>query len=290
MENLKTLIAFVTALLLVACEKYSIEEEDSGSSSVVDGNLVVKVECVATKSGETEDDTESLPLAERFTRMSLAVYQDDVRVDYVNQTNTDKNFGTLSLDLEPGTYQFVVLAHSGQRSPTTTKLHKITFSNPLTDVFSYYGEAVISSETNTITAKLTRAVAKIQLNITDEIPTDVSFFSFICKGTSVSMDATTQTGISSSTKGNVEIEKKDGVKTYDIYTFVTGDDQKVNLDVTGYTGDKDVKGAKKFDSVPVSLRKVTSISTDFFDGVIDGPTDIVIDIDDSWDGTIEYDI
>lgn len=290
MGNLKILIAFVTALLFVACERYTIEEETSGGSSVVDGNLVVKAECVATKSGETEDGTESLPLKDRFTRISLAVYQDDVRVDYVNQDNNDKDFGVLSVDLEPGTYQIVVLAHSGHRSPTTTKLHKISFSNPLTDVFSYYGEVNITAEASTITAKMTRAVAKIQLNITDEIPDDVSFFSFICKGASVTMDATTQKGVSSSTKGNVEIEKIDGVKTYEVYTFVTGDDQRVNLDVTGYTENKDVRGAKKFESVPVSIRKITNITTDFFDGIIEGPTSIGIDIDDTWDGTINYEI
>lgn len=287
MGNLKTIIAFVTALLFVACEKYTFEDENYGGSSVVDGNLIVKAECAATKAGDTEDE-ESLPLADRFTRMSLVVYQDDVRVDYVNQTNTDKNFGTLSLDLEPGTYQVVVLAHSGQRSPTTTKLHKISFTNPLTDVFSYYGEVEVTAEARTIAVKLTRAVAKIQLNITDEIPSDVSFFNFICKGSSVSMDAATQTGISTSTKGNLEIEKKDGSQTYEFYTFVTGDDHTVNLDVAGYTENKDVKGAKKFESVPVKRRNITNITTDLFDGIIEGSSNIGLEIDDTWDGTIDY--
>ena len=284
----KTLFLFVATLLFASCEKYVAEEGTQSESKVVNGNLVVKAECVVTKAAGDEDEQVSLPLNERFTRMSMVLYQNDVRVDYVNQTNTDKDFGTMSVDLEPGTYQLVVLAHSGTRSPTTTNCHKISFSAPLTDVFSYYGEVTVGKEANKITVQLTRAVAKIQLNITDDIPADVSFFNFIYKGASVSFDPATQIGLASSTRRNVEIEKEDGVKTFEFYTFVTGDDQLVDLDVAGYSEAKDILGAKKFPGISVGLRKVTKIDSPVFDGVIEGPTDISVTVDDTWDGVIDY--
>ena len=284
----KTLFLFVATLLFASCEKYVAEEGTQSESKVVNGNLVVKAECVVTKAAGDEDEQVSLPLNERFTRMSMVLYQNDVRVDYVNQTNTDKDFGTMSVDLEPGTYQLVVLAHSGTRSPTTTNCHKISFSAPLTDVFSYYGEVTVGKEANKITVQLTRAVAKIQLNITDEIPADVSFFNFIYKGASVSFDPATNIGLASSTRRNVEIEKVDGVKTFEFYTFVTGDDQLVDLDVAGYSEAKDILGAKKFPGISVGLRKVTKIDSPVFDGVIEGPTDISVTVDDTWDGVIDY--
>ena len=283
----KTLFLFVATLLFASCEKYVAEEGTQSESKVVNGNLVVKAECVVTKAAGDEDEQASLPLNERFTRMSMVLYQNDVRVDYVNQTNTDKDFGTMSVDLEPGTYQLVVLAHSGTRSPTTTNCHKISFSAPLTDVFSYYGEVTVGKEASKITVQLTRAVAKIQLNITDDIPADVSFFNFIYKGASVSFDPATQIGLASSTRRNVEIEKEDGVKTFEFYTFVTGDDQLVDLDVAGYSEAKDILGAKKFPGISVGLRKVTKIDSPVFDGVIEGPTDISVTVDDTWDGEIE---
>ena len=284
----KTLFLFVATLLFASCEKYVAEEGTQSESKVVNGNLVVKAECVVTKAAGDEDEQVSLPLNERFTRMSMVLYQNDVRVDYVNQTNTDKDFGTMSVDLEPGTYQLVVLAHSGTRSPTTTNCHKISFSAPLTDVFSYYGEVTVGKEANKITVQLTRAVAKIQLNITDDIPADVSFFNFIYKGASVSFDPATNIGLASSTRRNVEIEKVDGVKTFEFYTFVTGDDQLVDLDVAGYSEAKDILGAKKFPGISVELRKVTKIDSPVFDGVIEGPTDISVTVDDTWDGVIDY--
>ena len=284
----KTLLLIVAAFLCAACEKYVAEEGTQSESKVVDGNLVVKAECVVTRAGETEEGQEALPLKDRFTRMTMVLYQNDVRVDYVNQDNLDKDFGTMSVDLDPGTYQLVVLAHSGQRSPTTTNCHKISFSAPLTDVFSYYGDVVVGKEVNKVTVQLTRAVAKIQLNITDDIPDEVAFFNYIYKGASISFDPATQKGVASTTRRNVEVEKADGVKTFELYTFVSSDDQTVDWDFAGYSEEKEVLGSKKFSSIPVALRNVTKIDSPVFDGVIEGPTDISVTVDDTWDGVINY--
>ena len=288
MKQIKTLLLIFAAFLCAACEKYVAEEGTQSESKVIDGNLVVKAECVVTRAGETEENQESLPLKDRFTRMTMVLYQNDVRVDYVNQVNTDPGFGTMSVDLDPGTYQLVVLAHSGQRTPTTTNCHKISFSAPLTDVFSYYGDVTIGKEASEKTVQLTRAVAKIQLNITDEIPEGVSFFNYIYKGASVSFDPATQIGVVSSTRRNVEIEKAEGVKTFELYTFVSSDNQTVDWDFAGYSESNEVIGSKKFSDIPVSLRKVTKIDSRVFDGVIEGPTDITFTFDDTWEGVVDY--
>ena len=288
MKSPKTLLLIIATLLFAAGEKYVAEEGTQSESKVVDGNLVVKAECVVTRAGETEEGQEALPLKDRFTRMTMVLYQNDVRVDYVNQDNLDKDFGTMSVDLDPGTYQLVVLAHSGQRSPTTTNCHKISFSAPLTDVFSYYGDVVVGKEVNKVTVQLTRAVAKIQLTVTGEIPAGVSFFNYIYKGASVSFDPATQKGVASTTRRNVEVEKADGVKTFELYTFVSSDDQTVDWDFAGYSSEKEVLGSKKISNIPVALRNVTKIESKVFDGVIEGPTDISVTVDDTWDGVINY--
>lgn len=288
MKQIKTLLLIFAAFLCAACEKYVAEEGTQSESKVIDGNLVVKAECVVTRAGETEENQGSLPLKDRFTRMTMVLYQNDVRVDYVNQVNTDPGFGTMSVDLDPGTYQLVVLAHSGQRTPTTTNCHKISFSAPLTDVFSYYGDVTIGKEASEKTVQLTRAVAKIQLNITDDIPDNVSFFNYIYKGASVSFDPANQIGVASSTRRNVEIEKAEGVKTFELYTFVSSDNQTVDWDFAGYSESNEVIGSKKFSDIPVSLRKVTKIDSRVFDGVIEGPTDITFIFDDTWEGVVDY--
>ena len=95
MKTPKTLLLIIAALLFAACEKYVAEDVAQTESKVVDGNLVVTAECVVTRSGVEDEETATLPLNERFTRMSMVIYQNDVRVDYVNQVNTDKDFGTM---------------------------------------------------------------------------------------------------------------------------------------------------------------------------------------------------
>ena len=284
----KTLLLIIATLLFAACEKYVAEEGTQSESKVVDGNLVVKAECVVTRAGETEEGQEALPLKDRFTRMTMVLYQNDVRVDYVNQDNLDKDFGTMSVDLDPGTYQLVVLAHSGQRSPTTTNCHKISFSAPLTDVFSYYGDVVVGKECSSRSVPHPGEEAKSQLTVTGEIPAGVSFFNYIYKGASVSFDPATQKGVASTTRRNVEVEKADGVKTFELYTFVSSDDQTVDWDFAGYSSEKEVLGSKKISNIPVALRNVTKIESKVFDGVIEGPTDISVTVDDTWDGVINY--
>ena len=55
MKLTKTLLLIIATLLFAACEKYVAEEGTQSESKVVDGNLVVKAECVVTRAGETEE-------------------------------------------------------------------------------------------------------------------------------------------------------------------------------------------------------------------------------------------
>ena len=56
MKQIKTLLLIFAAFLCAACEKYVAEEGTQSESKVIDGNLVVKAECVVTRAGETEEN------------------------------------------------------------------------------------------------------------------------------------------------------------------------------------------------------------------------------------------
>lgn len=291
MKQLVILTFALCAMLFSSCEKFEIDAKDNGGTNTKDGNLTVKAECVYTRA-EGDDPEASLPLKDRFTLMSLVIYRDGVRVNYVNQKNDAPDFGTMTVDLDPGTYKLVVLAHSGTRSPTTTNINKISFSAPLTDVFSYCGEITVTAESSTINVKLTRAVAKVQLNITDEIPAEASMINFSFKGAALTLDAETQKGIVSSTRRNVEMEMVDGTSNYAIYTFVSDKDtQKLDMDVSVYKNtdsNPEVLASKSFENVPVEIRKVTNINKGMFDGILEGPSTITVEVDGTWEGTIDY--
>lgn len=286
MKQLKTLSLLFAALVFAACEKFVAEDDwNSQGSTVVNGNLVVKAECPQTKAGETPT------LAERFVRIGMAVYQDGKRVDYVNQDNADKNFGTMSLDLPAGSYKLLVVAHSCSRSASTTNFNKVSFTSPLSDVFAYQTDISITTEAKTIAATLTRATARVDLIISDDIPEDAASIMFNFTGGSITLNAETMEGVASSTHKVVEMEITDREqKTYSFYTFACPDGQKLKVEASAYDANGQLLGAKVFNDVTVERNRVTSITSPLFSGPIEGPSDISITVDDSWGETITYPI
>lgn len=286
MKQLKVLFMLFAALVFAACEKFVAEDiTNTQGSSVVNGNLVVKAECGQTRAGETPT------LAERFVRIGMAVYQDGKRVDYVNQVNTDNNFGIMSLDLPAGSYKLLVVAHSCSRSASTTNFNKVSFTAPLSDVFAFQTDVEITTEAKTISATLTRATVRVDFNISDEIPENAASLMFNFTGGSNTLDAATMLGVASSTHRVVETDITDReTKTYSFYTFACPDDQKLKLEVSAYDSAGQLLGAKVFTDVTVERNKVTSITSPLFTGPIEGPSDISITVDDSWGETITYPI
>lgn len=286
MKQLKVLFMLFAAVVFAACEKYVAEDiANTQGSSVVNGNLVVKAECLQTKAGEAQT------LADRFERIGMAVFQDGKRVDYVNQSKSDNNFGTMSLDLPAGSYKLLVVAHSCSRSATTTNFNKVSFTSPLSDVFAFQTTVEITTEAKTISATLTRATARVDFNISDAIPEHAASLMFNFTGGSLTLDAETMLGVASSVHRVVETEITDReTKTYSFYTFACPNDQKLKLEVSAYDSAGQLLGAKVFNDVTIEKNKVTSITSPLFTGPIEGPSDISITVDDSWGETIVYPI
>ena len=286
MKQLKTLSLLFAALVFAACEKFVAEDDwNSQGSTVVNGNLVVKAECPQTKAGETPT------LKDRFVRIGMAVYQDGKRVDYVNQDNADKNFGTMSLDLPAGSYKLLVVAHSCSKSASTTNFNKVSFTSPLSDVFAYETDISITTEAKTIAATLTRATARVDLIISDDIREDAASIMFNFTGGSITLNAETMEGVANSTHKVVEMEITNREqKTYSFYTFACPDGQKLKVEASAYDANGQLLGAKVFNDVTVERNRVTSITSPLFSGPIEGPSDITITVDDSWGETITYPI
>ncbi|MCI6828367.1 MAG: FimB/Mfa2 family fimbrial subunit [Prevotella sp.] len=286
MKQLKVISLLFAALVFAACEKFVAEDDwNTQGSTVVSGNLIVKAGFPQTKGGESQT------LAERFVRIGMAVYQDGKRVDYVNQDNEDNNFGTMSLDLPPGSYKLLVVAHSCSKSASTNNFNKVSFTSPLSDVFAYETDISITTEAKTIDATLTRATARVDLVISDEIPVNAASIMFNFKGGATTLNAETMEGVSSSTHKVVEMEITDREqKTYSFYTFACPDGQKLKVEASAYDANGQLLGAKVFNDVTVERNRVTSITSPLFSGPIEGPSDISITVDDSWGETITYPI
>ena len=308
MRKILISLCAVAALLLVfavfSCEKAIILEE--GISGDADANLTVSVYQIeqmpfASQNGgsETHRAGTRAAVTDYCNRLNFAIYEmDGSRVKQVNQTSDKVGFGTASFSLEEGTYQLVVLAHSSNGNPTMTNPQKIQFSNSLgyTDTFLYYATVTVTEEHQTLSVSLERIVSMCRFVMNDAIPAGVSKLEFYYTGGSGTFNATTGLGnVNSKQKMTFSVEQSGKAERsvtagqsgtqYDLYTFLHQQDDDITLKVTAYDATDIVLYEREFD-VPMTRRKITRLSGDFFTGEpgTSGDVGVVISINGDWDG------
>ena len=114
---MKKILFFALALLMTACEKPILSEEDIVSTQ--DANVILHF-----KQYEQESFTRAATdITELCSRLNIAIFDaDGTKVKTVAQKESDAGYGTVALTLAAGTYQLVVIAHNGEGSATITSL------------------------------------------------------------------------------------------------------------------------------------------------------------------------
>lgn len=168
---MKQFMFIALALLLAACEKPVLDNEDAVTKK--DANVILHF-----KQYEQESFTRSATdITELCSRLNIAIFDaDGTKVKTVAQKESDAGYGTVALTLASGTYKLVVIAHNGEGSATITSTEKVTFpNNKVTDTFYYYGDLIVTDATQSYDLTLTRAVAMFRLVLTDEeMPSNVA--------------------------------------------------------------------------------------------------------------------
>ena len=298
MRKILISLCAVAALLLVfavfSCEKAIILEE--GISGDADANLTVSVYQIeqmpfASQNGgsETHRAGTRAAVTDYCNRLNFAIYEmDGSRVKQVNQTSDKTGFGTASFSLEEGEYQLVVLAHSSNGNPTMTNPQKIQFSNSTgyTDTFLYYTTVTVTEEHQTLSVSLERIVSMCRFVMNDSIPAGVNKLEFYYTGGSGAFNATTGLGnVNSKQKMTFSVTAGQSGTMYDLYTFLHQQDDDITLTVTAYDSADNVLYEREFD-VPMTRRKITRLSGDFFTGEpgSSGDVGVTISINGNWDG------
>ena len=289
-----TLCAMLVVVVLASCEKAIINEESATGDA--NGNLTVSVYQIeqmpfASQDGgpETHRAGTRAAVTDYCNRLNFAIYEmDGSRVKQVNQTSDKTGFGTASFSLEEGEYQLVVLAHSSNGNPTMTNPQKIQFSNSLgyTDTFLYYTMVTVTEEHQTLPVSLERIVSMCRFVMNDAIPAGVSKLEFYYTGGSGTFNATTGLGnVNSKQKMTFSVTAGQSGTEYDLYTFLHQQDDDITLKVTAYDGSDNVLYEREFD-VPMTRRKITRLSGDFFTGdpSASGDVGVTISINGDWDG------
>ena len=268
-------------LTFSSCEKVVISEENETGD--LGGNLRISVFQIektpfASLTRATVEDV--------CSRLNFAIYdQSGARLKQANQTSDMADFGHVSFQLEPGTYQVVVVAHSSNGNPTMTNPNKIQFSNTLgfTDTFLFYGEVTVDEDQVALEVSLDRIVSLCRFVVTDDFPANVKKMRFYYTGGSGAFDAATGLGCVNS-KQDVKFDVVADQNQFDLYTFLHDMEGTIHLTVTALDASGNELYNRSFD-VPMEQNHITWLSGAFFDGSASSATTITtVTINTNWAG------
>lgn len=264
MKHLLSLI--LLSLCFLSCERDFIGDHEGNSSA--NGKVRVTFNIAGIEQIPFEN-TSSRAGERLYTRLTIAIFQGDTKVKNVSQTMDDATLGSISMDIAPGTYQIVAIAHNGLGNCTISSPDKITFANnKMTDTFYHYGSIdVTASCTSSLILK--RSVAMFRMIVTDEIPKEVAQMKFYYTGGSSTFNAVTGFGCVQSKQTeiiNVNEAKADASGTvFEVYSFPHEPSDLLNIKVAALDAVGNTIAETAYDNIPIQQNVVTQYTTQFFD-------------------------
>lgn len=265
-----------TLLSLSSCEKAITDSDTVVSGSVADKNANLTVTVFSIEKTPFETFTRAAtPASEACTRLNFAVYTlDGSRVKQVNQSSAEADFGKASFQLEPGTYQLVVVGHSASGNPTMTDPTKVQFTNATgyTDTYLCCANVTIGEDKVDYKVSLDRITALCRFVLTDtEIPAEVKKMHFYYTGGSGAFNAQTSLGCVNS-KQDVKFDVSASQKQFDLYTFpYKSTEGTIHLVVSALDASGVEITQRDFD-VPMQQNYITWVSGSFFGSSGSDPT------------------
>ena len=265
----------MVGVLFAACEKMVLDEDTQRADGSEKANVVIRVADIETGWGNASSRTLT-DVSEVCSRVAFVVYQNGNKVKHEYQTKDDNGFGSYTVQLEEGTYQLFVLAHSGKSNASISNSGPIaTFSNPesngtgYTDTFYYYGDMTVSGNNAQVNVSMKRATAMFRLKTTDAKPAKVKKLWFRYTGGSGVLDATTGYGTVNSIQV-VFVPLDDSLTgetlEVDMYTFLHAETGNVSFSIKAFDASENIisEYTKEFADVPMKRNCITRYTGNFF--------------------------
>ena len=276
-----------TVIALTACEK-TIMPEDAGG-----GNVTLTF----TASNGDVTRAASTNLSAYFTKLNVQVFDawgEKVFATMKTQTKDDADFGSLTCQLEAGTYTVVAVGHSSIKSATIKSPQMVQFTasdgEKLTDTFSCCQQIEVGNDALQQTFQMQRMTAMVQFKLTDEsIPESFARMVIGYTGGSASFNPTTSQGTTKSTQS--ESRPAVSSQVYQVYTFpYLSDTGVLKMTLTAYDAQGNTLRQRVFDAVPVTRNRITTYTGQFFDGTEGNftQTGFGFTVNGEWDGEDQY--
>jgi len=236
-------------------------------------------------------------IATHASKLNVQLFDEDgqkVFSSVKTQTKDDEDFGRLSVELADGTYTVVAVAHSSARSATIKSPEVVQFTaqdgEKLTDTFCHVSTVEVSGESHSFTLPMYRAVAMVQLHLTDDVlPEDVWYIKADYSGGSANVNPTTLEGITKSSQSERRI--KNDLRLHQFFTFpYMAESGTLKMTISATTSDGTVIRQRTFDAVPVKRNRITTYEGKLFgDGEWTATmTDFSFVVNADWEGEDKY--
>lgn len=286
------IFSIVALVGLTGCEK-PILSDGEASGTAADGQVVFVFQ---TESGDVATRAAS-EIAAHASKLNVQLFDEDgqkVFSTVKTQTKDDEDFGRLKIELADGVYTVVAVAHSSARSATIKSPSVVQFTaqdgEKLTDTFCHVSTVEVSGEKHSFTLPMYRAVAMVQLHLTDEtLPEDVWYIKADYSGGSANVNPTTLEGITKSNQSERRI--KNDLRLHQFFTFpYMSETGTLKMTISATTSDGTVLRQRTFDAVPVKRNRITTYEGKLFgDGDWTATmTDFSFVVNADWEGEDRY--
>ena len=286
------IFSIVALVGLTGCEK-PILSDGEASGTAADGQVVFVFQ---TESGDVATRAAS-EIAAHASKLNVQLFDEDgqkVFSTVKTQTKDDEDFGRLKIELADGVYTVVAVAHSSARSATIKSPSVVQFTaqdgEKLTDTFCHVSTVEVSGEKHSFTLPMYRAVAMVQLHLTDEtLPEDVWYIKADYSGGSANVNPTTLEGITKSNQSERRI--KNDLRLHQFFTFpYMSETGTLKMTISATTSDGTVLRQRTFDAVPVKRNRITTYERKLFgDGDWTATmTDFSFVVNADWEGEDRY--
>ena len=286
------IFSIVALLGLTGCEKPILPDGDT-SDTVADGQVVLVFQTV----GGDRVTRAASGIAAHASKLNVQLFDEDGQKVFSTvrtQTKDDDGFGTMAVELADGVYTVVAVAHSSARSATIKSPEVVQFTaqdgEKLTDTFCHVSTVDVSGESHSFTLPMYRAVAMVQLHLTDEtLPEDVWYIKADYSGGSANVNPTTLEGITKSNQSERRI--KNDLRLHQFFTFpYMSETGTLKMTISATTSDGTVLRQRTFDAVPVKRNRITT-----YEGKLFGDGDWTATLSDfsfvvnaDWEGEDRY--
>ena len=233
-------------------------------------------------------------LSDAVTHLSFAVFDaDGSLVDTaIHQVFTDDDFGTVKVELYPGEYQLVAVAHNGSDHATVTSATSVTLPGiTFTDTFAQVQELTVESGKDcSLDMPLPRATSAFVLRLTDTPPAQAKEIQVVVNTTGVDpVSLKIDPGIrlaANTWKQTHTFPIEDIISDVPIYFIGMLEESVVTVKATAFDAEGKEIISHTINSVPLSTNHQTIATGTFFQSSGSG----TFTIDTTWgtNNEIEY--